>query len=203
MQRKLTYLMMLVAVFAAADFLCLAARAQSPPLAGRKIDYNKDGVRFQIKASIPAVAASSHDEKTASLYVKLRISAHATGSSYFGEIMKYFPNVWLNKGSDEMLYWEDGRCHQRRGLPKITVTAIDGAIKADKGKFDVEARSRQLGLLLPHDEILAGRRLPGGRDKDGKYIAFRSRTKASHLAVDVKVVTKDCNLAGHAALVPR
>lgn len=206
MQRKLKCLMIVVAVLAAADFHGLAASAQSSSANSRKIDYKKDGIRFQIKASIPAVAASSarsRDGSLASLYVKLRISAHATRSNYFGETTKSFPDVRLSKGSGEILFWQDVSCHQRRGLPKISVTAIDGTINGENGRVDVKARPRYLGKLLPSDEISAGRRLPGGKDGDGKYIAFRSRTKTSHLGVDVKVTIADCNLAGAATADPR
>jgi hypothetical protein len=146
---------------------------------------------------------ASRDDRMASLYVKLRISSHATGSNYFGEITKFVPNVRLTKGSSEILFWQDGHCHQRRGLPKITVTAVDGFINSENGRIDVKARPRYLGKLLPADEISAGGRLPDGKDADGKYIAFRSRTKTSHLAVDVKVTITDCNLGGEAATAPR
>jgi hypothetical protein len=69
-----------------------------------------------------------NDKGGSSLTVKLRISAHATESNYFGEISETFSNLKPNEGADQKLFWQDDRCHQRRGLPKITVTAIDGAI---------------------------------------------------------------------------
>ncbi len=194
-------------IFAVVVFLDFGARAQSAGGVGRVIDFQKSGIKFQIKASIKADAAVPHvkhdDDQTAvSLTVKIRISAHATESQYFGEVSKTFANFRRNEGSGEELFWEDARCHQRRGLPKTTVTAIDGSIAGDTGKVSVSARPRHIGLHLPSDEISAGARLPDGSDKNGRFIAYRSQTRQSRLLVDVKVYVIDCDLtAGTPAII--
>lgn len=201
MRRKLFYIVASIAVAATAVFVARSSRAQTASGAVRPIDYQKNGIRFQIKASIRAVPASLYvksddDKSAASLDVKLRISAHATESNYFGVNTETFPAFRLTQGSVERLFWEDAACHQRRGLPKVTVTAIDGTLQTETGRVDVAARPRQIGKLVPADEISAGRPLPGGADKNGPFIAFSSQTSTSHLVVDVKVYTFDCPLKG-------
>jgi hypothetical protein len=127
--------------------------------------------------------------------VKIRISAHARESQFFGEITKRFSNFQLNEGSPEKLFWQDARCHQRRGLPKTTVIAIDGSIAAGKGQISIHARPRRLGILLPADEITPGiRLLLDDGNRSGPLIAFRSRSKSSHLLVDVKIFALSCDL---------
>lgn len=201
MRRKLFNIAALIAVVGSAVFVAESSRAQTASAASRPIDYQKSGIKFQIKASVRAVPASpyvkSNDDKTAaSLDVKLRISAHATESNYFGVNTETFPAFRLTEGSVERLFWQDAACHQRRGLPKVTVAAIDGSVQTENGRVDVAARPRQIGKLVPADEISAGRRLPGGTDKTGPFIAFSSQTNTSHFVVDVKVYTLDCPLKG-------
>lgn len=195
-------------IVAAVNFLNFGASAQNAATAGRAIDFQKNGVKFQIKASIKADGAAPYvkrnDDQTAALLtVKIRISAHATESQFFGEVSETFLNFRPSEGSGEILFWQDARCHQRRGLPKTTVTAIDGSIAGDNGKVSIDARPRHVGLRLPSDEISAGTRLPGGIDKNGSFIAYRSQTRLSRLFVDVKVYVIDCDLAaGTSSITP-
>lgn len=177
------------------------AHAQTGKMPGQAIDYQKHGIKFQIKASIksavtPPEPRREDDRNVGTLAVKLRISAHAIGSNYFGEITEIFSNFKLFQGSDEKLYWQDEVCHQQRGFPKITVTAIDGTISGEKADVTISARPRHIGKLVPDDEISAGTRLPAGSDKYGNFIAYRSDTRQSRLFVNVKVYLIDCNLTG-------
>jgi hypothetical protein len=174
------------------------------PAVSRQVDdlnnSKSSGIRFQIAASIKAdrtqaQANQNDDGSRASLAVKIRISSHATESQFFGEVTQAFSSFKLAEGSGDKVFWQDPRCHQRRGLPKTTVVGIDGSIETDNGQISVEARPRHLGMLLPRDEISAGRRLPGGVDRNGRFIAYRSRTNSSHLSVNVKIYIADCNLA--------
>jgi hypothetical protein len=114
------------------------------------------GTRFEIAASIKADPASPYVKQvyggsSASLTVKVRISAHATEADFFGEVSERFSDFALNDGAPERRIWREDKCHQRRGLPKMTVTAIDGTITTEKGAMQVEARPRTLGLRLPQD----------------------------------------------------
>jgi hypothetical protein len=182
--------------------LNFSARAQFGAFetAPHPINFKTDGIKFQIKASIAAdgrapYANRTYDHDNASLAIKIRISAHARESQFFGTISKTFSNFPMNAGSSEILFWQDARCHQRRGLPKTTVVAIHGSIVTDNGEIDVRAHPRQLGLPLPADEITPGIRLrPNKSDKGGPLITFRSESKASHLLVDVEIYATSCKL---------
>jgi hypothetical protein len=182
------------------------ARANGDATAPDNINYRTDGIRFQIKASVkasPAAPILEYDHGVASLTVKIRISSHARESQFFGTISKNFSDFSLNAGSATKLFWQDPRCHQRRGLPKTTVIGIDGSIVTAKEEINVHARPRQLGLLLPADEITQEIRQPSGDKSDGPLIDFRSRTERSHLLVDVKIYAFSCDLtAARSHLVP-
>ncbi len=177
------------------------AQAVSP--SGKAIDFQKDGIRFEIKASVKALPGSPHlkqddDKNRALLEVKLRISAHATESRFFGTNSATFSDFKLGEGSEEKMFLRESSCHQRRGLPKVTVTAIDGSIQTDNGRVDIVARPRQLGRVLPPDEISAGSRQPSGTDKNGPFVGYVSQTSVSRLAVNVKIYTIDCPLVAGA-----
>jgi hypothetical protein len=168
-----------------------------------QVSADLSGVRFQIAASVKANLASpqtkeTYDQGTASLSVKIRISSHATGSQFYGEVTRTFSNVAILAGSAEQVFWQDETCHQRRGLPKTTVIAVDGTVSTPKGRHDVHAVARQLGLLLPADEVAAGTKLPPGDDGKRRFIGFRSQTNQSHLLVDVKIYQSECDLTGAA-----
>jgi hypothetical protein len=162
------------------------------------IDFKISGSRFRIAASIKTDSTSMryYDHANASLAVTIRISAHARESQFFGEVSKVFTKFSVNDGSAEMLFWQDARCHQRRGLPKTTVVGVDGSIVGANGNINVHARPRQLGLPLPLDEITQGIRLPGGFDYNNPFIAYRSQSKLSDLLIDVKIYTFNCALGG-------
>jgi hypothetical protein len=157
------------------------------------------GVRFQIAASVKANPASpqakeTYDRGTASLSVTIRISSHATGSQFYGEVTRTFSNVAIVDGSAEQVFWQDDTCHQRRGLPKTTVIAVDGTVSVARGQIDIHAAARRLGLHLPSDEVAAAAKLPSGADGSRRIIGFRSETKRSFLLVDVKIYESDCDL---------
>jgi hypothetical protein len=178
-----------------------SVHAAGGPVAGRAVDFRTSGIRFRIAASVKADPASPYvtqhyDHAKASLAVRIRISAHARESQFFGEVSKLFSNFPMNEGSDEGLIWQDARCHQRRGLPKATVTAIDGSIAVENGQISVRGRPRQVGLPLPMDEITQGIRLPSGVHHTNALFVYRSRSKLSHLLVDVKIYAFNCVLSG-------
>ncbi len=175
--------------------------------AGGAIDFKTSGVRFRLAASIKAdpasrYAAEYYGHGKASLAAKVRISAHATESQFFGEVTSNLSDFSPIDGSLEQVIWQDAKCHQRRGLPKATVTFIDGLITSEQVKINVHARARRLGLQLPLDEITSGTRLPSGVDQNGSFVAYRSRSKLSHLFVDVKIYAFDCDLAGEGLTRP-
>jgi hypothetical protein len=163
----------------------------------QKIDYATSGIRFRLVASIkadPKYAKQNYDGAIGSLAAMVRISAHATESQFFGVAFDKASDFSVVNGSAEQMIWEETKCHQRRGLPKETVMSMDGSIATDKAKTNIHARVRHIGLPLPSDEITQGRRLPAGVDNTGPFIAYRSQTVMSHLFVDVKIYTFNCEL---------
>lgn len=134
-------------------------------LRGVQLILNRVGVRSQLAASVKADPASeyamqNYDHGNASLAVKIRISVHARESQFFGEVtarVSYFSPI---DGVPEQVIWQDARCHQRRGLPKETVTSIDGLITSENVQIRVQARARYLSLRLPLDEIISEQGFP-------------------------------------------
>ena len=198
---KLLPLGRIVGVVAPISLSCLlyggVATAYCEPVQ-RIFDAQTNGIRFKVAASLSsdlasAYAAQHYGSPKASLWVDIRISSEAKGSRFYGVVAKKFSNV-LTARSAEQTYWQDARCHQRRGFPKTTVTSINGSIVTDDArKIRVYARTRQLGLPLPADEITPGRRISLGANRN-VILAYRSRTKSSHLLVDVKIYAFNCNL---------
>jgi len=163
------------------------AQSNAPAPAG-------NGVWFQVKAAIkpdPTSADEGRGEARASLAVQLRISAHADGSNFYGHPAQSF-DFKLSDGSAEKLFWQDSACHPRRGLPKITVVAVDGTLERDGKKVDVNARPRTLGMKLPKDELSPGSHLSRGLDGGRQFLAFESRTGSSKLGVLVRIYSVDC-----------
>lgn len=160
------------------------------------IDYAKSGTRFEVRASVGADRSSSYATQVyadakASLNVNFRISAHAQQEQYFGTVTGKFTDIDLSARQAKKLIWREARCHQRRGLPKITVTSIDGSIALNDRQIEVHAKERRLGMLLPPDEITPGIRLK----RMDSSLAYESRTSLSHLFVDVEIDAFDCTLA--------
>lgn len=157
-----------------------------------------NGLWFQVKAAIKPVAMPKEQgiekgEPHAALSVQLRISSHADGSHFFGHPSQKF-DFKLADGSQEKLYWQDSACHPRRGLPKISVVAIDGTIERDGRSEDIKARPRQVGVKLPSDEITPGSALARSSVGQRQALTFQASTKISKIDVLVKIYTVDCAL---------
>ena len=159
------------------------------------------GIRFKVAASLSSVdRTAAYAQAKASLWVDIRISSEARGARFFGVVAKKFTHV---RGNNEQVYWQDKTCHQKRGYPKTTVTSIDGSLDLDGGKKTrVMARTRQIGLPLPDDEITPGKKLPTSGEPH-VILAYRSRTKASHLLVDVKIYAFNCELGADGSSGPQ
>jgi hypothetical protein len=137
---------------------------------------------------------SSNESPVATLAVIMRISAHSRETNFFGYVRATASDFNPIKGSREREVWKDAKCHHERGFPKITVLYVDGSITTGQQKNFVRARYRQIGLLLPKDEVLPANRLTRGIDKFGPFIATRTKTKRSHLFVDLKLHILPCDL---------
>jgi len=184
-------------VLCAALWCVAPAHAKDEAASGGAVRH---GTRFEINAAIRADETSSsyarqvYDGARASLTLKVRISAHAMEADFFGEVSRSFADFPLREGSPEQQIWREDKCHQKRGLPKVIVTAIDGTVTTGKGPVHVEARQRHLGLRLPRDEISHGSRPRLSALDSNLAMAFVLKTRLSHLLIDMRILAFDCNL---------
>jgi hypothetical protein len=158
------------------------------------------GIRHVLDLTIkpdPASPYLRHDPdgpRIARLGITMLISAHSQETNFFGKVRAAVSNFDLTKGSREREVWEDAKCHHERGFPKITVQYVDGLITTGQKNHIISARYRQIGLLLPSDEVMPSKRLAGGIDNVGSFIATRTETKKSRLFVDLKLYILQCDL---------
>lgn len=129
----------------------------------------------------------------------VRLSANSTESRFFGMLHPSFPNIVVPETSDKPLVaetklWEEAVCHQRRGLPKVTVTQLTGHFGEGEGQIEISGLGRHIGLLVPPDELTPGIKLGQGSDDLGLFYAFRAQTRNSRLNVDLKIYQFDCIL---------
>jgi hypothetical protein len=162
------------------------------------MDLQPKGWRFEIETSVKgrpqSAATSGFQHHRASLKIKMLISAHATEASFFGVVESDFPDFELSEGASKKLIWREDKCHQRRGLPKTSIIAIDGSIDSDRGNLKIEARKRELGLRLPTDELRHQTQIPSNQIPGGTAFAYRVSSSFSDLIVDVYLSAFDCDL---------
>ena len=162
------------------------------------------GLRHVLAVSIKSDPASplfppdSKESRRATLTVKIRISAHSREANFFGDVRTTLSDFDPVEGSRQQEVWKDASCHHERGFPKITVLDVGGAIATGQKKHVIAARSRQLGLGVPDDEVMQGRRLASGVDDVGHFNETRTATRFSRLFVDLKLYILPCNLVGRA-----
>ncbi|MEY9182616.1 hypothetical protein ABIG06_004200 [Bradyrhizobium sp. USDA 326] len=133
------------------------------------------------------------------LSLTVRLSANSKESRFFGMLRPSFPDIVVPDGAGQPLVkqtklWEEEVCHQRRGLPKVTVTQLGGHFAEGEGRIEISAINRHIGLLVPPDELTPGMKLDSGSDSLGPFYAFRAQTRNSRLNVDVRIYSIDCSL---------
>ena len=139
---------------------------------------------------------SSNDMSSATLTVRVRLSAHSKETNFFGDVPATISNFDPTKGSQEQEVWKDAACHHERGgFPKMTVVSVDGFIVNGDEKLPIAARYRWMGLLLPGDEVMPAKPLVRGTDDIGPFIATHTETKRSRLGVDLKLYMLPCTLS--------
>ncbi|WP_246801532.1 hypothetical protein [Bradyrhizobium genosp. L] len=134
-----------------------------------------------------------------SLTFTVRLSANSMESRFFGMLHPAFSDIVVPDKAGEPLVrqtklWEEEKCHQRRGLPKVTVTQLAGEFGEGEHRIAISAINRHIGLLVPPDELTPGIKLEPGSDSLGPFYAFRAQTRDSRLNVDLKIYPFDCFL---------
>jgi hypothetical protein len=151
-------------------------------------------VAVKIDPKSPILDHTSNDGLTVSITLQVRISAHFQETDFYGVIPVTISAFDPTKGSDAREIWKDARCHHSRGLPKVTLIAVEGSATNGQNKVPIAARYRRVGRLLPEDEVTASKRLGSGTDNIGPFIATRTETRQSRLLVDMKLYSLPCNL---------
>jgi hypothetical protein len=197
-----------------------------------------DGVRFRVDASVsiepdsPLLARIRRSGSAADglVQIYLRVSANSREVRYFGIVPKELPLRLPPAPALWQTVWEESICHQRRGLPKLTVVRVTGRWPAamsrpaqtrpdpgqppDKGGdlnlgqtpapriVDFNSSIRHIGVPLTQDELVPGIKLPDGVGEAGAYSAVRAQTKDNRLNADLRLYTFACPIVG-ASVAPR
>jgi len=155
------------------------------------------GIRHQVTVALQPFASSlgGRTEATASrvdLRIFVQISDHAADSRFYGTAETLFTDVDPSTGAGEAVVWEDVRCHRERGVPKITLVRIEGAVRAGDRSYPLTALARQIGLRVPADEIIERK---GFTDDHGRTLMIIDAvTKASGVAVRIRLNGEACGL---------
>ncbi|OSJ14849.1 hypothetical protein BST63_14335 [Bradyrhizobium canariense] len=129
----------------------------------------------------------------------VRLSANSKESRFFGMLHPSFSDIVVPEGAGKPLVpqtklWEEEVCHQRRGLPKVTVTQLAGHFGEEGGRIEISGINRHIGNLVPPDELTPGIKLDQQSDYLGLFYGFRAQTRNSRLNVDLKIYPIDCFL---------
>jgi hypothetical protein len=162
------------------------------------------GVRHRIDATVridPASPLTAGPEAAKGwLSFSVRLSANSRETRYFGTLTPGFADLTVSPASDRLVaqtkIWEEMACHQKRGIPKVTVTLVEGAFEKDAKKVAIFSAVRQIGRPVPSDELTPGIKLPAGADEVGAYYAFRAKSRETGFNIDLKIYSFDCNLPG-------
>src|SRR3569623_1303802 len=81
----------------------------------------------------------------------VRLSANSKESKFFGMLHPSFPDIVVPDSAGTPLVaqtklWEEEVCHQRRGLPKVTVTQLAGHFGEGEGRIAISGINRHIGL---------------------------------------------------------
>lgn len=160
------------------------------------------GVKHRIDAIVTAEAEAPLLKQAGvrgALSFAVRLSANSREARYFGNLKPEFSDIVVPQSASTPLVkqtkiWEELTCHQRRGLPKVTVTRLDARFGEADRLVEIAAFNRHIGLPVPADELTPGIKLDAGRDDNGSFYAFRAQTRISRLNVDLKLYAIDCVL---------
>jgi hypothetical protein len=179
------------AAFVAAA-IALAVACGSGQAAQTGIRHSVVATLLSFSDTIGARSSVEEPPPRADLRVFVSISDHAIESRFYGTVQAQFLDVDPSAGAGEVLLWEDARCHRERGIPKISVVRIEGAIRRGERSIPLTALGRQLGRRVPLDEIIERK---GPSDDDGRTLAtIDATTKASGIAVRIRLKGEPCVL---------
>lgn len=132
------------------------------------------------------------------LSIIVRLSANSRESRFFGVLDREFSDVLITEKAEPLVsqtkIWEEDICHQRRGIPKVTVVGVKGRFEQENEKIEIGSANRRIGIRVPADELTPGIKLLSDADDLGSFYAFRAQTRLSRLNVDLKIYAFGCPL---------
>ncbi|WP_375161708.1 hypothetical protein [Bradyrhizobium sp. RDT46] len=160
------------------------------------------GVRHRIDAVVSAEPDAPILEhlrgRKGSLSFTVRLSANSRESRFYGLLDYAFSGVLVPRVGVVLLkqtkIWEEEKCHQRRGLPKATVTQLAGSFGEGEEKIEISAMRRHIGVLLSQDELTPGIKLDAAGQDGTVIFSLRAQSRKSHFNVDLQIHQIDCYL---------
>jgi len=154
-----------------------------------------DGVKHSVEISLRMEPAPGRQNSLrGSLTSIIRISAHSKIADFSGEIVTAFDRIDLSDAAPFRPIWSQDRCHERRGLPKIWIQKLSGYIIDGDTRIAVLAEPRQIGVLLPRDELRTGQQVETLNDAGRSERILRARSLISHFVLEVKLISTACAL---------
>src|SRR5579862_1896000 len=181
--------------------LCIG---QSHGVNGQGLNTNitGTGVRHAIIAAVAAdqdTAAAKRDgeARNATVDIMVRVLDYATDYRFYGVVDGKFSDFDPDSGAKAQEIWADQKCHQYRGLPRIWVLAVNGRITRGDTVFDIAARPRHVGELVPKDEVITQKdRNEVELDDPDQSVVTLARTTESRLTVKLTLKSTTCRLNG-------
>jgi hypothetical protein len=166
---------------------------------GLNTDPKGIGVRHTIIAAVeadPDAAAAKRDAevRNASVDIQVRVLDYARDYRFYGVVDGKFSDFDPGSGAKAQEIWADGKCHEYRGLPRIWVLAITGKIPRGETVFDIAARPRHVGELVPQDEVVTQKDRNVGLDDPNQSVVTLARTTESRLIVKLTLTSTKCRL---------
>jgi hypothetical protein len=178
------------------DAHTFAAAQETPPVSRSSTRGINHVLYLTVKSDSPDLRKdeSAEDKIQATLKITVRISDHSQETNFFGDVPVTVSDFDVVKGSPEKEIWRDARCHHERGFPRTLVMSVEGLMTHGSDKQAIEAKPRHIGLPIPLDEIMMATGLRFGADDRGSFIETMTKTKESHLSVDLKMYILPCDI---------
>jgi hypothetical protein len=157
------------------------------------------GVRHSIFAAVElnrnaGFGNEDAGKSVATVHISVRILDYASDSRFYGVVNGDFSEFDPVAGVAAQEIWADHKCHQNRGLPTISVLALNGRIRQGETTIDFAARPRHIGQPVPGDEIVMQKILEADVTDPMPHLAMRATTKRSPLSVTLTVKSIMCRL---------
>ena len=144
----------------------------------------RNGVRHVISASVgvdPAHKATIYGgERRLTLMLSVRISDHAVELEFYGQVPVTFSDFTAKQPPAERVVWENDRCHQKRGLPKMAVTEIRARSRMARSRATRFRRAPVIsGSCSPRTKSWRGRDSPTAGTKSDPSWPFAHRRRGA------------------------